>query len=132
MNTLNEYQAEVKRTAQSAQVDRSTFALGLAGESGEVCDLLKKAWGHGHVLDEAKLKKELGDVLWYVAALGLQFGINLQDIAEANVAKLRARYPDGFSTAASIARVDVAPAATSTHGEFGSRVTAAGHTDPWI
>lgn len=109
MNTLNEYQKEVQRTAQSAQVDRSIFALGLAGEAGEVCDLLKKAWGHGHELDEQKLKKELGDVLWYVAALGLQFGINLQDVAEANVAKLRARYPEGFSTAASIARVDVIP-----------------------
>lgn len=45
-----------------------TIVLGLYGEAGEVCDLLKKAWGHGHILDTKKLAEELGDVAWYVAA----------------------------------------------------------------
>lgn len=105
---MTEYQAFVRGLMGSSDNERASYALGLAGEAGEVCDLLKKAWGHGHALDAEKLKKELGDVLWYVAALAEQHGLRLSDVAEANVAKLSARYPQGFSTAASIARVDVA------------------------
>jgi len=111
MRTLDEYQAFVEGLMGSLDNDRATFALGLAGEAGEVCDLLKKHWGHKHTLDVDKLQKELGDVLWYVAALASQFGLSLDLIAVANVQKLTARYPDGkFSSAASIARVDVKPA----------------------
>jgi NTP pyrophosphatase (non-canonical NTP hydrolase) len=105
---MKQYQTFVRSLMGSIDNDRATFALGLAGEAGEVCELLKKHWGHGHDLDQEKLKKELGDVLWYVAALAAQFQIELEDVAAANVAKLRSRYPQGFSSAASIARVDVA------------------------
>jgi NTP pyrophosphatase (non-canonical NTP hydrolase) len=102
-----DYENFVRGLMGADKGDRASYALGLAGEAGEVCDLLKKHWGHGHVLQYAKLRKELGDVLWYVTALGLQFGLSLQEIAEANVAKLSARYPNGFSSEASIARADV-------------------------
>lgn len=74
---------------------------GLTGESGEVADLIKKHFGHGHELDRDKLKKELGDVLWYLARLSAEFGILLSDVADSNIAKLRARYPNGFSEEAS-------------------------------
>lgn len=79
-------------------------ALGLCGEAGEVADTIKKWQFHGHALDEAGLRKELGDVLWYVAlacdALGLQMG----DVMAENIEKLRRRYPDGFSAERSINR----------------------------
>lgn len=81
-------------------------ALGVAGEAGEVADLVKKHVGHGHALDRDKLAKELGDVLWYVAALAHDIGIDLSTVAALNIEKLRRRYPDGFSTERSINRVD--------------------------
>jgi len=67
--------------------------LGLCGESGEVAEKIKK-WlrdGGGSVLPEEKLellKKELGDVLWYLANLADDLGLSLQEIAELNIAKL--------------------------------------------
>lgn len=80
--------------------------LGLAGEVGETLDLLKKHLGHGHPLDLDKLKKEFGDVRWYGAVLEDHFGFKSSEVAEANVTKLRARYPDGFSVEASKAKAD--------------------------
>ena len=76
-----------------------TYAgLGLAGETGEVCEKLKKTLrDHGGVMSEdrkAALKKELGDVLWYLATLCTELGLNLQDVAEENLAKLAVRQRD--------------------------------------
>lgn len=100
--TLNDYQRAALRTATVDQEDKAEpmglarDALGIAGEAGEVADLVKKHIGHGHVLDVDKVKKELGDVLWYVAVLSERIGCTLEDVAKANVEKLRARYPEGF------------------------------------
>ncbi len=70
-------------------------ALGLAGETGEICEKLKKAIrdDDGHVSDErrAAIRKELGDVLWYVASLCTELGLDLDEVASMNLAKLAAR-----------------------------------------
>ena len=70
-------------------------ALGLAGETGEICEKLKKALRDdgGQVLPErlALIEAELGDVLWYVAALCTELGLSMQAVAEKNLAKLAAR-----------------------------------------
>jgi len=101
--TLNAYQEKALRTARVNEDDKTNpldlarDALGVAGEAGEVADLIKKVIGHGHELDVGKVKKELGDVLWYVAVLAHRFGFTLEDVAAANVEKLRKRYPEGFS-----------------------------------
>lgn len=79
-------------------------AAGISGEAGEVLEIVKKYVGHGHLLDIDKITKELGDVLWYVADVSAQLGIDLNDIAELNIKKLKARYPDGFSHNNSINR----------------------------
>ena len=71
-------------------------ALGLAGEAGEVADLVKKGIYHQQGLDHNKLKKELGDVLWYVAALSRDLGFSLSEVMEANIEKLKARFPEGY------------------------------------
>lgn len=81
--------------------------IGLGGESGEVLEVLKKGIFHDHGIDVEKLKKELGDVLWYSAAIATRAGLDLGDIMQANVDKLRERYPDGFTSGDSVARVDV-------------------------
>lgn len=108
---MNEYQAAALRTAAregaDPTIDILVRTLGLAGEAGEVADLIKKGIGHGHGVDPAKVLKELGDVLWYVATLADAYGHSLESVAAANIEKLRARYPAGFSTEASKSRVDL-------------------------
>jgi NTP pyrophosphatase (non-canonical NTP hydrolase) len=104
---FNDYQILAKRTMVDGQSQIVNYALGLAGETGETVDFIKKWMFHGHYLDHAKLESELGDVLWYVSALATSFGYSLEEIAEMNIEKLKARYPQGFSESDSINRSDV-------------------------
>lgn len=80
--------------------------LGLNGEAGEIADHVKKAVFHGHTLDHVALAKELGDILWYVAQAATASGFGLDEIAAMNIEKLRKRYPEGFSSEASINRAE--------------------------
>ena len=82
------------------------YGLGLSGESGEVADLIKKKLHHGHEVTADEIKKELGDVLHYLAGIATLFEIDLEDVATANIEKLRTRYPNGFSVEDSKKRVD--------------------------
>ena len=72
--------------------------LGLAGESGETLDMIKKWVFHEKELDKEHLKKEIGDVMWYVAMICESVGFDLDDVMQTNVDKLKARYPEGFDT----------------------------------
>ena len=72
--------------------------LGLAGESGETLDMIKKWVFHEKELDKEHLKKEIGDVMWYVAMICESAGFDLDDVMQTNVDKLKARYPEGFDT----------------------------------
>ena len=74
----------------------TNMALGLAGEGGECADLVKKHVFHGKPLDKTKLAKEIGDALFYAAALAAVAEIQFTDVVTANVLKLDARYPNGF------------------------------------
>ena len=96
--TLAEYQALAQRTSNAGKrSDKLENAcLGLAGECGEVCDIVKKTLFQGHALDRAGLIEEAGDVLWYLAELAAGLGVSLEDMAVQNVMKLRRRYPNGF------------------------------------
>lgn len=96
--TLSRYQALAQRTSNSKNMHDAVIngCLGLAGETGEVCDLLKKHLYQGHPLDTEKMLEELGDVLWYVAETAAGLGVDLWLIAQMNIAKLEARYPNGF------------------------------------
>jgi NTP pyrophosphatase (non-canonical NTP hydrolase) len=106
---MDEYQQLALRTAghtEDRQKVLTYTALGLTGESGEVAEMIKKAFFHGHALDQGALSKELGDVLWYLAVMADGLGLSLESIAAENIAKLRARYPEGFSEERSRARSD--------------------------
>ena len=98
---FNEYQSAARTTAQYPDMGRNLCypTLGLAGESGEVAEKVKKIQrDNGGIVDDARrdaLKKELGDVLWYVAALCSELGLQMNDVAELNVAKLRDRHVRG-------------------------------------
>lgn len=103
-----DYQTKAERTTSDLdEKDRYlNFCMGLAGESGEVVDYMKKVLWHGHELDKDKLKKELGDILWYIATIATTAEISLEDIAIANIEKLKKRYPEGFSREKSIGRCE--------------------------
>lgn len=164
--TPEQYAKEVKRTMGPTCTVESA-ELGLLGEAGEVCDLVKKSLERRELLHNGKMVEELGDVLWYLMALTLKYpklqlsmekwnqpspissidytlsfhcvelvqrcsglvsdcygkltlsvvlvevdallgmiGSNRSECMERNVEKLRKRYPDGFSAAASKARAD--------------------------
>jgi NTP pyrophosphatase (non-canonical NTP hydrolase) len=81
-------------------------ALGLAGEAGEVAELVKKGVFHRHTIDRAKLEQEIGDVLWYASALCTALGLDLGEIMQTNIEKLKVRYPNGYSSLDSQQRVD--------------------------
>ena len=105
--TINEYQELAMRTV-NPELDKNQMlinsVMGLCGESGEAIDIVKKWFAHGHDLDREHLKKELGDIAWYLAEAATALDISLEDILEANIDKLRKRYPEGFSTDKSIQR----------------------------
>lgn len=113
MNT-NDYQRLAGRTLidgpdtdyTDAEIMLVWNALGLAGEAGEVADTIKKAVFHRHPFDRDEVIKELGDVLWYVAALCSKLDVPMSEVMERNIAKLIKRYPDGYSSAASKVRAD--------------------------
>ena len=105
--TLNEYQELALRTSRgelSSEDHLMNGCLGLAGEAGECCDLLKKRnFQDGREIKE-KMIDELGDVLWYVSEAATALGIWLDQIAEHNIEKLKKRYPEGFSAERSLHR----------------------------
>jgi len=111
----NEYQVKAARTLidgpdfEISNKDIMTIwcSLGLAGESGEVVEMVKKGILHQHGIDPEKLKKEIGDVCWYIAGICTVQGFNLGEIMQDNIAKLEKRYPNGFSSKDSKKRVDV-------------------------
>lgn len=109
--TANEYQELAMRTNDgkaterlAKKIENSTYdiggvlnaALGLSGEIGEFNDILKKWIFHQKEIDLEHAKKELGDIMWYVAMMCHSFGWELDDILQMNVDKLKSRYPDGF------------------------------------
>lgn len=92
--------------------DMVTFlkaVLGLNGATGKMADMLKKKEFQGHAYTEEQKVNEAGDVLWYVAAACTALGVSLEMVAQANIEKLRQRYPDGFSAERSVNR-DTGPA----------------------
>lgn len=81
-------------------------ALGLAGESGEVVDIIKKVIQYGKPLDTNKLKEELGDTLWYMGVIIDTIDSSFEEVMQMNVDKLSKRFPSGFSEKAAMERGD--------------------------
>lgn len=97
--TLDDYQRAALRTVNPTLDQRDRLldsAAGMAEEAGETLGLIRKHLFQDRPLDHDRLTKELGDVLWCLAVTADTLGITLEQVAAANVAKLRARYPDGI------------------------------------
>jgi NTP pyrophosphatase (non-canonical NTP hydrolase) len=95
MKQFDTYQEAAATTVKdSIKNNPNYFALGLAGETGEVMELIKKATRDGSgvgSVDKSNLTKELGDVLWYISQLAKVYGISLGEVADKNLEKLRSR-----------------------------------------
>ena len=95
---LNDYQKAASRTAiYKAEHSILYPALGLAGEAGEVSNKVKKMLRDGN-FDKQGIAAEIGDVLWYLAALSRDLNINLHDLAMQNLEKLYGRKARGTLT----------------------------------
>lgn len=100
---FSEFQQQAERTNQrtgTEVADVAVHLLGLAGEAGSVATEYKKSLrdGAAHLAWKARMREELGDVLWYVAALSTRFGLDLDDVARANLTKTRDRWLPTRST----------------------------------
>ena len=75
----------------------SNMCMGLAGEIGEVIDIMKKHIYQGKELDITDVIEEVGDVLWYIANFCNVNNITMDECMESNIKKLRRRFPNGFT-----------------------------------
>ena len=104
---VNEYQKLAMTTLNPALDKKDVLinsVMGLCGESGEAIDIVKKWLAQGHELNREQLIKELGDVAWYLAEAATALDVPLEDILQANIDKLKKRYPEGFEVKRSSAR----------------------------
>lgn len=72
--------------------DLTVYLLGLAGETGEVLDIFKKARRDQQSVDLQHVKEEIGDVCWYIANLCTELGWTIEEVLECNIKKLEERY----------------------------------------
>lgn len=106
--TGQEYQELAARTINKeiTGVSLEFHALhGMVGEVGEIHSIYQKSY-QGHQMDPEHCKKELGDLLWFIAEYCTVCGWNLDDIMQMNIDKLRERYPDGFDEEHSLHRAE--------------------------
>jgi NTP pyrophosphatase (non-canonical NTP hydrolase) len=96
--TFDDYQKKALTTAiknKDPLMDKTIWAMGVAGEAGEVLEKWKKivAYKGGEITDEDRneLGKELADVMWYIAIFAHELGLSLDDLAKQNLAKLADR-----------------------------------------
>ena len=98
---FREYQTLASRTMkdhESPREELSDYTLGLCGEAGEVAESVKKHLYHGQNRGRTEAMVELGDVLWYLAAICETMDCSLDQVARMNIAKLSGRHPgEGFS-----------------------------------
>lgn len=106
---FDEYQRATQRTVpedMSAEEILEMGVIGSCGEAGELAEVYKKHRFQGRELDVDRLANECGDQLWYLAQISRAIGVSLEEIARRNIAKLTARYPNGFSVEDSLRKAD--------------------------
>ena len=107
--SLADYQRAAARTANPALTPDDRLldaAAGLAEEAGEILARVRKHRFQQRALDRDALVTELGDALWCLSMVATSLDVTLDEVADRNIAKLRTRYPEGFSPAAARDRAD--------------------------
>lgn len=109
ITTPCEYQKLAMRTSNVLYETKHAIlmhsTLGLASEAGEVAGIFQKRY-QGHEFNPEHLMKELGDCLWMIAEACTAMGWTMEEVMEANIEKLKARYPDGFEAERSLHRAE--------------------------
>ena len=103
---INDYQKAAARTMNKElyREQQAYHALhGMVGEIGEFHSLYQKSY-QGHAIDMTHLKKELGDLLWFISEYCTAMDWTLEEVAQMNIDKLKARYPEGFEEDKSLHR----------------------------
>jgi NTP pyrophosphatase (non-canonical NTP hydrolase) len=90
----SDYKGLAIRTANLEKDPLIHGAMGMAGESGEVVDIIKKHIFYGKTLDRTKVLEEIGDAAWYMNLLIASLGSSWGEVFRMNIDKLSARYPD--------------------------------------
>ena len=106
MTDMNAYQCAAQRTMSQELTDEQLCwhaLFGMASEVGELHAIYQKLY-QGHEFDPEHAKKEIGDLLWFVSEYCTAMGWWLGDVANLNIEKLKARYPDGFDAEHSLHR----------------------------
>lgn len=91
---FNEYQSLANRTLYGNEQVLTNLSLGLASETGQVVDLVKKYTFHGDQLNKEQLTKQMGDVLWYLSQVAEWADIPFDEVAQQNITKLNHKYPN--------------------------------------
>ena len=104
------YQHRAMRTAKPMAFDDNLMhaALGLSGEAGEFADAVKKYLVYDRELDRDNALEEIGDVLWFCALACTTLGVDLGQVAQQNINKLKQRYPDKYADDLAFKRLDKA------------------------
>lgn len=89
---FNDYQKLANQTLLGNEQVLTNCALGLASESGEVIDLIKKYTFNAEQLDRDELIQEMGDVLWYLSQVAQWANIPFEEVAQQNITKLNTRF----------------------------------------
>ena len=104
---VNEYQ-KLAMTTLNKELSKKDIlingVMGLCGEAGEAIDIVKKHLAQGHPLDKEALIKEIGDVSWYIAEIAYALDVELEEVFQKNIEKLKKRYPNGFEKERSLTR----------------------------
>ena len=96
---IKDYIEQSERTLVQKGKDLNLLhgAIGISTEAGEILDAFKRHIYYGKELDVVNVKEEIGDIMWYVAILCRELNLEMGDILQTNIDKLKARYPDKFS-----------------------------------
>ena len=106
--TFDEYQIAARRTQNKELplwAKREHAKMGIVSEVGEIMGLFQKTY-QGHTFDESALKLEIGDCFWFLLELCDCFGWTGDEVAQANIDKLKVRYPERFTPEQSINRIE--------------------------
>ena len=113
MNTYSDFVASIVKPGEDIVNEISPdkaqlihYALGVAGEAGELVDAIKKSTMYNQELDRENVVEELGDIMFYITALVDLLGIDKNYVIQHNIEKLSKRYADGYSNKAAKERKD--------------------------
>lgn len=98
---LKEYMIQSQRTMNSLEnndLDTQHALLGMLTEVAEIADLYKKKLAYNKLFSREQLTDELGDLMFYVSAFCNFAKLDMSEVLEKNIQKLKVRYPDGFDS----------------------------------